>query len=104
MYLPVETNVASQRHQKRQTPFAEALWQNDHVLSIQTLSRPAIALEHLTHIRKTSRKGRGKGNKHVDIKRPLHRWSFAPLYSFSEYNVEAREIAVVKVDPVTRTL
>lgn len=76
---------------------------HDHVLSKRIVANaPAgstIVLENLTHIRETSRMGRGKQGKNVENKRRLHSWSFAQLYAFVAYKAEARGIQVVKVDP-----
>jgi len=76
---------------------------HDHVLSKRIVQNAppgsTIVLENLTHIRETSKMGRGKDNKNVENKRRLHSWSFAQLYSFVEYKAEARGIQVVKVDP-----
>lgn len=76
---------------------------HDHVLSKRIVHHASpgstIVLENLTHIRDTSKMGRGKQNKNVENKRRLHSWSFAQLYSFVAYKAEARGIQVVKVDP-----
>jgi len=76
---------------------------HDHVLSKRLVQHATpgstIVLENLTHIRDTSKIGRGKGNKNVKNKRRLHSWSFAQLYSFVEYKAEARGIQVEKIDP-----
>src|SRR5690242_1457928 len=77
---------------------------HDHVLSkriVQTAPAGAtIVLENLKNIRESSQVGRGKkGSKKRDNKRRLHSWSFAQLYSFIEYEAEARGIRVVEIDP-----
>jgi putative transposase len=43
--------------------------------------------------------GRGKGNKNVDNKRKLHRWTFAQLFAFVDYKAQERGIHVERVDP-----
>ncbi len=76
---------------------------HDHVLSKRIVQNAApgstIVLENLSHIRETSKIGRGKKNKHVDKKRGFHSWSFAQFHRFLSYKAEARGIDVVKVDP-----
>ncbi len=70
---------------------------HDHVLSkrlVQAVTPGStIVLENLSNIRErvTHRKGEGQ--------RRMHSWSFAQLWSFTEYKAEARGIQVVKVDP-----
>lgn len=75
---------------------------HDHVLSKrlvqQAIPGSTIVLENLTHIRETSRMGRGTG-KQTESKRRLHSWSFAQLYGFVAYKAQARGIQVVKIDP-----
>jgi putative transposase len=74
----------------------------DHVLSKRivqhTTAGSTIVLENLTHIRSTSRIGRGKGKKR-DTKRRLHSWSFAQFHGFLAYKAQERGMQVVKVDP-----
>src|SRR5713226_4550605 len=76
---------------------------HDHVLSKRIVQNAApgstIVLENLSHIRETSKIGRGKKNKHVDKKRRFHSWSFAQFHRLLSYKAEARGIDVVKVDP-----
>ncbi len=75
----------------------------DHVLSKRIVQHTppgsTIVLENLTHIRETSRMGRGKQNKNVDNKRRLHSWTFAQLYALIVYKAQELGIAVVKIDP-----
>ncbi|MBX5459333.1 MAG: transposase [Thermogemmatispora sp.] len=75
---------------------------HDHVLSKRLVEQaPAgstLVLENLTHIRETSRLGRGPG-KRTEAKRRLHSWSFAQLFSFIEYKAQAKGIRVVRIDP-----
>jgi putative transposase len=75
----------------------------DHVLSRRlvqhALPGSTIVLENLSHIRDTSKMGRGKQNKNVGNKRRLHSWSFAQLYDFITYKAQERGIQVVKIDP-----
>ncbi|GAC1349475.1 MAG: hypothetical protein NVSMB27_22960 [Ktedonobacteraceae bacterium] len=76
---------------------------HDHVLSKRIVQNApqgsTIVLENLTHIRATSKIGRGKQDKTVDLKRRLHSWSFAQFHSFLTYKAEARGIRVEKIDP-----
>jgi IS605 OrfB family transposase len=75
----------------------------DHVLSRrivqQTPPGATLVLENLSHIRDTSKIGRGKQNKNVANKRRLHSWTFAQLYDFIAYKGQECGIAVVKIDP-----
>jgi putative transposase len=75
----------------------------DHVLSKRIVQHAppgsTIVLENLTHIRDTSRMGRGKQNKNVDNKRRLHSWTFAQLYALIVYKAQEQGIAVIKIDP-----
>jgi IS605 OrfB family transposase len=75
----------------------------DHVLTKRIVQSvppgSTIVLENLTHIRDTSKMGRGKQNKNVDNKRKLHSWTFAQFHSFLAYKAQECGIAVVKVDP-----
>lgn len=76
---------------------------HDHVLSKRIVQNTpqgsTIVFENLKHIRETSKIGRGKQNKKVDLKRRMHSWSFAQLHSFTEYKAAARGSVVTKVDP-----
>ena len=76
---------------------------HDHVLSKRivqaTPSGATLVLENLTHIRETSKIGRGKNNKTVDLKRRFHSWSFAQFHTFLDYKAEAQGIRVERVDP-----
>jgi putative transposase len=76
---------------------------HDHVLSKRIVQNtPAgatLVLENLKNIRESSKIGRGKKNKTVDLKRRFHTWSFAQLYGFIEYKAVWHGITVVKVDP-----
>jgi IS605 OrfB family transposase len=76
---------------------------HDHVLSkriVQSTPQGAtLVLENLTNIRESSKIGRGKEEKTVDLKRRFHRWSFAQFHAFLDYKAEARGIRVEKVDP-----
>lgn len=75
----------------------------DHVLSKRIVQNAApgstIVIENLTHIRSTSKIGRGKKNKNVETKRRLHSWSFAQFHSFLIYKTAERGMQVVKIDP-----
>ena len=75
----------------------------DHVLSKRMVQNApqgsTLVLENLTHIRDTSKMGRGKGNKNVENKRRLHSWTYAQLYEFLAYKGQERGITVVKIDP-----
>jgi putative transposase len=75
----------------------------DHVLSkrmVQSVPQGStMVLENLTHIRDTSKTGRGKQNKNVANKRKLHSWTFAQFHSLLAYKAQEGGIAVVKVDP-----
>ena len=55
----------------------------------------AIALEKLTHIRNSMRKGNGKGN---NIRRRLNTWNFGKLQQFIEYKARWEGIPVIYVD------
>jgi putative transposase len=76
---------------------------HDHILSKRIVQNTpqgsTIVFENLKNIRETSKIGRGKQNKNVDNKRRMHSWSFAQLYSFTEYKAAARGIVVTKIDP-----
>ena len=76
---------------------------HDHVLSkriVQATPQGAtLVLENLSHIRDTSKIGRGKQDKTVDLKRRFHRWSFHQFHRFLDYKAAARGIRVEKVDP-----
>lgn len=75
----------------------------DHVLSKQIVSSVApgstIVLENLSGIRESSKIGRGKNNKTVDLKRQFHSWTFAQLYGFISYKAAEHGIRVERVDP-----
>ncbi len=76
----------------------------DHVLSKRIVQHATpgstLVLENLTHIRSTSKMGRGKeASKKRDNKRRLHSWSFAQFHSFLSYKAQERGMRVVKVDP-----
>ena len=75
----------------------------DHVLSRRIVQHAtpgsAIVFENLTHIRDTSKMGRGKKNKNVDNKRKLHSWTFAHLYDFTLYKAQELGISVERIDP-----
>lgn len=75
----------------------------DHVLSKRIIQNApqgsTIVLENLTHLRDTSKMGRGKDNKNVENKRKLHSWTYAQLYDFLAYKGQERGITVVKIDP-----
>jgi putative transposase len=75
----------------------------DHVLSKRIVQNATpgstIVIENLTHIRSTSKIGRGKKNKNVETKRRLHGWSFAQFHTFLSYKAQERGMQVVKIDP-----
>jgi putative transposase len=75
----------------------------DHVLSKRIVQNAppgsTLVFENLTHIRETSKRGRGKKNKNVANKRKLHSWSFAQLYDFTVYKAQERGIRVERIDP-----
>ena len=75
----------------------------DHVLSKRIVQNApqgsTLVLENLTHIRDTSKMGRGKDNKNVENKRRLHSWTYAQLCDFLTYKGQERGITVVKIDP-----
>lgn len=72
----------------------------DHVLSKRIVQNTpigaTIVFENLTNIRENLHIGK---NKKHDIKRRLHTWSFAQLYSFTLYKGNERGIRVERVDP-----
>ena len=76
---------------------------HDHVLSkriVQSTPQGAtIVFENLTNIRENSKLGRGNGNKNVENKRKLHRWTFAQLFAFTNYKAQERGIHVERIDP-----
>jgi len=76
---------------------------HDHVLSKRIVQNTpqgsTLVFENLKDIRVTSRIGRGKKNKNVEIKRRFHSWSFAQLHGFVSYKAAWHGIEVVKVDP-----
>ena len=75
----------------------------DHVLSTRIIQNApqgsTLVLENLTHIRDTSKMGRGKDKKNVENKRRLHSWTYAQLYDLLAYKGQERGITVVKIDP-----
>jgi len=75
----------------------------DHVLSKRLVQNvptgSTLVFENLTHIRETSKMGRGKQHKNIDNKRKLHSWTFAQLYDFTTYKAQERGIRVEWIDP-----
>lgn len=95
---------AAKRHLKKLSRRQQRFHRDcDHVLSKRIVQHaPAgstIVVENLSHLRETSKMGRGKHHKHRENKRRLHSWTFAQLYSFIAYKAQERGIAVVKIDP-----
>jgi putative transposase len=71
----------------------------DHVLSKRIVQHAppgsTIVLENLTHIRESSKLGRGKQHKNVFNKRRLHSWSFAQFHELLSYKAQERGIQVI---------
>ena len=102
--LQARGTTSAKRHLKRLS--GKQLRQrrdHDHVLSKRIVhSTPpgaTIVFENLTHIRETSKIGRGKGNKNVEHKRKLHSWTFAQLFAFVDYKAQERGVHVERIDP-----